>query len=59
MGSHGTAMSTIINHYDKSFGYEDFDRISGLMPWVAAFTFSGRECVDIQKIDLFQSNTGK
>ena len=28
VGSHGTALSTIINFYDKSFGYDDFENIS-------------------------------
>lgn len=26
IGSHGTALSTIINYYDKSFEYEDFEK---------------------------------
>jgi len=28
VGSYGTALSTIINFYDKSFGYDDFENIS-------------------------------
>lgn len=38
IGSHGTALSTIINYYDKSFGYEDFERIRTVMPWIVEFT---------------------
>ena len=37
VGSHGTALSTIINYYDNTFGYDDFDRIRGLMPWIVNF----------------------
>jgi 2,3-bisphosphoglycerate-dependent phosphoglycerate mutase len=53
VGSHGTAISTIINYYDKTFGYAGFNSIKGLMPWVAKFTFEDNRCVDIEQIDLF------
>ena len=39
VGSHGTALSTIINFYDKSFGYDDFENIRFLMPWIVEFSF--------------------
>ena len=32
IGSHGTALSTIINYFDKSFGYEEFEKIKKKMP---------------------------
>ncbi len=54
VGSHGTALSTIINYYDSSFGYEDFDKIRGLMPWVVKFSFEGKNCVKIEKYNLFE-----
>lgn len=54
VGSHGTALSTIINYYDKSFGYADFDRIRYLMPWIVEFTFEGKKCINIQKYNLFE-----
>ena len=54
VGSHGTALSTIINYYDNTFGYDDFDKIRGLMPWIVKFTFEGEKCIDIQKINLFE-----
>jgi 2,3-bisphosphoglycerate-dependent phosphoglycerate mutase len=53
IGSHGTALSTIVNYYDPTFGYEDFDAIRGLMPWIVKFSFEGTKCVEIEKIDLF------
>ena len=53
VGSHGTALSTIINYYDKTFGYSDFDKIRYLMPWIVEFTFEDKECVNIQKYNLF------
>ena len=54
VGSHGTALSTIINYYDKSFGYAQFEEIRTLMPWVVKFCFEGSECVEIQKYNLFE-----
>ena len=54
VGSHGTALSTIINYYDKTFGYSDFDEIRYLMPWIVEFTFEDKECVKIQKYNLFE-----
>lgn len=53
IGSHGTALSTVVNYYDPTFGYEDFDAIRGLMPWIVKFSFEGTKCVEIEKIDLF------
>ncbi len=54
VASHGTALSTIINYYDKTFGYEDFDAIRYLMPWVVEFTFEENKCVSIKKYNLFE-----
>ena len=54
VGSHGTALSTIINYYDKSFGYAEFEKIRGLMPWVVEFKFDGMECVGIKQYNLFE-----
>ena len=53
IGSHGTALSTIINYYDNSFGYEDFERIRTVMPWIVEFSFQNDECISIKYIDLF------
>ena len=54
IGSHGTALSTIINYYDKSFGYDEFEKIRGLMPWVVRFTFENVTCRDIKCYNLFE-----
>lgn len=43
VGSHGTALSTIINYYDDSYGYDDFNKIKGLMPWIVKFTFEDKK----------------
>lgn len=39
IGSHGTALSSLIHFFDPTFGYAGFQRIKGKMPWVAEFIF--------------------
>ncbi|MFT4106887.1 MAG: histidine phosphatase family protein [Lacrimispora sp.] len=53
VGSHGTALSTIINYYDASFGYSSFKNIKKLMPWIAKFTFDGDYLQRIEMFDVF------
>ncbi len=54
IGSHGTALSTIINYYDKNFGYAEFEKIKSLMPWIVEFIFEGDKCIDITPFNLFE-----
>lgn len=56
IGSHGTALSTIIHYYDSSFGYDDFNSIRHLMPWIVKFTFEDKKCIQIDKIDVFENS---
>lgn len=53
IGSHGTAMSTIINYYDNSFGYLNFEKIKSLMPWIVKFTFKKFDFQSIEIFDVF------
>ena len=41
IGTHGTALSTILNYYDNSFGCDDFLRIIDWMPYVIELNFEG------------------
>ena len=53
IGSHGTALSTIINYYDSSFGYADFDKIKPLMPLIIEFDFDeNQSCTQITQHPL-------
>ena len=45
IGTHGTALSTILNFYDKSFGCDDFLRIIDRMPYVIELDFEGDKLV--------------
>ena len=45
VGTHGTALSTILNFYDKSFSCEDFLRIIDWMPYIIELDFEGDKLV--------------
>ena len=45
VGTHGTALSTMLNFYDKSFGCDDFLRIIDRMPYVIELDFEGDKMV--------------
>jgi len=53
IGTHGTALSTIINFYDHSYGFADFMAMVDIMPWVVKMVFDGNRFVGMEKIDLF------
>ena len=46
IGTHGTALSTILNHYDRSFGVESFRRIVRWMPYIVELAFEGESLVE-------------
>ncbi len=52
IGTHGTALSTIINYYQSTYAYKDFERILPLMPWIVKMQFNNNTCVDISMIDI-------
>lgn len=41
IGTHGTALGAIINHYDKSFDFDRFLSIVDKMPIIVEFKFNG------------------
>ncbi len=52
IGTHGTALSTILNYYNKTFGYEEFNRIKSIMPWIIVMEFKGEEFIGFKEIDI-------
>ena len=57
IGSHGTALCTVIHHFRPSFGYDDFQRIKAVMPWVVAFAFDeAQRCTGMEAWDLRGEN---
>lgn len=53
IGSHGTALSTIIRYFDASFGYDEFHQIKDLMPWIVKLSFDRSRCLKIEQHNLF------
>ncbi len=49
IGTHGTALSTILNYYDNSFGCDNFLRIIDWMPYVLELNFEGTRLLDIKE----------
>ena len=57
IGTHGQALSLILNHYDDAFGFDDFMEMAHIMPWVVKMDFNECDCIRIEKIDLFKQYT--
>lgn len=57
IGSHGTALSTVINYFVPQFGIEEFTRIKSIMPWIVRFSFMENDCVQIEEFDLFSGTS--
>ena len=55
IGTHGTALSVIINYYDNSYGFEDCMAMLYIMPWVVKMTFKENMCIEIEEINILKS----
>lgn len=49
-GTHGTALSTILNYYDNSFGYDDFMAIVDMMPYIIRLDFDGTTLIGKEEL---------
>ncbi|MDE6233599.1 MAG: histidine phosphatase family protein [Lachnospiraceae bacterium] len=49
IGTHGTALSTILNFYDSKFGYKDFLRIIDWMPYIIELDFDEDKLLSIME----------
>ncbi|MDU2686192.1 histidine phosphatase family protein [Paeniclostridium sordellii] len=50
IGTHGTALSTIINYYDKTFDYLSFTKIKDIMPFIVYMEFEKTNVLNIDYI---------
>lgn len=50
IGTHGTAVSTIINYYDTNFDYSSFNKIKDIMPLIILCEFDGIKLKNIEYI---------
>jgi len=54
IGTHGTALSTILNHYNPSFNVDSFFRIIDFMPYILRLDFKGLNCVSINELLIIE-----
>lgn len=47
IGTHGTALSSVMNYYRPEFGCDDFLRIIDWMPYIVELDFEGQELISI------------
>lgn len=52
IGSHGTALSTIINYFNPSFGYDGFWGIIDKMPYIMCFEFDDMNFKCMQEVAI-------
>lgn len=49
IGTHGTALSSIMNYYIPEFGCNDFLRIIDWMPYIVEMDFDGQKLISISE----------
>lgn len=52
IGTHGTALSTIIQYYQPTFGLSDFQRVKHLFPWIVCLQFEDVTLHSFSEISL-------
>jgi len=52
IGTHGIALSTIINYYDKTFQYEKFIEIIDMMPYIMKMEFNNNKYIRREEIKI-------
>lgn len=60
LGTHGTALSTILNYFDPAYQCGDFLRIIDFMPYIIRLDFAGTDCIGKEEILIVEKEfTGK
>ncbi|MGT2951065.1 histidine phosphatase family protein [Streptococcus cuniculi] len=54
IGSHGTALSTILHYYSENFGLNDFLRIKPLMPHIVCLEFDEFTLLSLKEYTLYK-----
>lgn len=50
IGTHGTALSAVMNYFDASFGLEDFLRIIDFMPYIVEMDIADGKAVSVKEV---------
>jgi len=58
IGTHGTALSTILNYYNRDFGVKDFLRIVNWMPYIIEMKFEGKRLLGISELSYVDKSKG-
>jgi len=56
IGTHGTALSTIINYFCDTYGFNDFMAMVNILPWVVKMEFDDCNFDEMLKVNLFELN---
>lgn len=60
IGTHGTALSSIINFFDSTFDCKAFLRIIDWMPYIIELDFKGQHCFSkIEHLHIMKEFMGK
>jgi len=54
IGTHGTALSTILNHYDTLFNIDSFFRIIDFIPYILRLDFEGVEYMGSEELLIIE-----
>lgn len=52
IGTHGTALSTIVNYFIPKYGVGDFWGMAYKNPYILCFSFSGAEFINMEEIEF-------
>lgn len=52
IGTHGTALATILNYYDASFGLTEYLQLKPLMPYVLEANFEGTALIGMKVVTI-------
>lgn len=50
IGTHGTALSSIMNYYDPNFNADSFMRIIDFMPYIVKMEFDGKKRISFEEV---------
>ena len=53
-GTHGTALSTILNYFDNEYNADSFFRIINFMPYIIRLDFEDRRCIGKEEILIIE-----
>lgn len=59
IGSHGTALSTVIHYFNPDYGYPDLIRTMEIKPWIVRFDFEENRFLRYEEVFPSFSSNGK